>query len=729
MKGITEWIKAIPQEGRQSLERENMAEEFNTDGMLDMFLYESSQLLEKLESIILEKQDADGFDDADINEIFRIMHTIKGSSGIMLFDNITKVAHKLEDVFYYLRESRPENVPHLELVEKVLAVSDFINAEMEKIRAGSKSDGDEKEIVDDLDEFLKRLKGEIKEQGIKLPRENKHEEPTQFYIAPVASPDSRFYRIVIHYRNDTQMSNIRAYSATYSLKEIAEDLLYTPEDIISNEESAEVILSEGFYMLLQTKSEQEEVLSLIDSVEVDKIDLDEISAEEFGKGLALFNQQAAGTQEEAPAEEKPKEEPKPVSPGDYVVKTKETGKGKTLAKNQVKQQSIISVNVEKMDALMDLIGELVISESVVLQNPDLKVPGLDLTNFQKASAQLSKITGELQEIIMSLRMMPLTNVFQKMRRIVFDVSKKLNKEIELEVIGENTEVDKNIIEHISDPLMHLVRNSVDHGIEEDAAQRVAAGKPAKGKITLEAKNEGGKVYISVKDDGKGLNKEKLFNKAKENGLIGNKEFEDFTENEIYRFITLPGFSTKEAVTEYSGRGVGMDVVVKNIQGIGGRLEIASEEGHGSEMTLTIPLTLAIVNGIVVKVGDSSFVIATSSIKEFVRLSRDAIVTEPSGEEYIVLRGTYYPFIRLNKKYQITGSQSEIEDGIVVILEHEGKQICVLIDSLVQEQEIVVKPLPSYVKKIRGLSGCTQLGDGSIALILDIAGLIEDEERS
>ncbi len=718
-----------------------MAEEFNTDGMLDMFLFESSQLLEKLEGIILEKQDAECFDDSDINEIFRIMHTIKGSSGIMLFENITKVAHKLEDVFYYLRESRPENVPHLELVQKVLAVSDFVNAELEKIRAGNKSDGDEKEIVADLDAFLKELKGEIKDQGIKLPRENKHEEPTQFYIAPVASPDSLFYRIVIHYRNDTQMSNIRAYSATYALKEIAEDLLYTPEDIISNEESSDVILSEGFYMLLQTKCSKEDILALIDSAEAEKIDIDEITAEQFGRGLAEINHEppkpdeataalgasaaAAGPVVEVPQQDKSK----PVVPGDYVVKSKETGKGKTLAKNQPKQQSIISVNIEKMDALMDLIGELVISEAVVLQNPDLKVPGLELSNFQKASAQLAKITTELQETIMSMRMMPLTNVFQKMRRIVFDVSRKLGKEIELDVIGENTEVDKNIIEHISDPLMHLVRNSVDHGIEENADDRVAAGKPAKGTITLEAKNEGGKVYISVKDDGKGLNKEKLYAKAKEKGLLGTKEITDFTENEIYRFITLPGFSTKEAVTEYSGRGVGMDVVVKNIQGIGGRLDIASEEGEGSEMTLIIPLTLAIVNGIVVKVGNSSFVIATSSVKEFVRLSKDAIVTEPSGEEYIVLRGTYYPFIRLSRKYQIENSHEDIEDGIVVILEHEGKQICILIDGLVQEQEIVVKPIPPYVKKVRGLSGCTQLGDGSIALILDIAGLIEDEERS
>ncbi|MGN0403540.1 MAG: chemotaxis protein CheW [Acetatifactor sp.] len=704
-----------------------MAEEFNVDGMLDMFLYESGQLLEKLEGIILEKQDADCFDDTDINEIFRIMHTIKGSSGIMMYDNITKVTHKLEDVFYYLRESHPENVPHLELVEKVLAVSDFVNGEMDKIKDGEKPDGDEKEILEDLDEFLKRIKGEIKEQGIRLPRENKHEEPTQFYIAPVASEDSKFYRIAIHYKNDTQMSNIRAYSATYALKEVAEDLLYTPEDIITNEESANVILSEGFYMLLQTKSEKEEILGLIDSSEANQIDIERITAEQFTKGFGN------STEPEEPkvvidlGEEPPAEKPKAVAPGDYVIKAKETGKGKTLAKNQPKQQSIISINVEKMDMLMDLIGEIVIAEAVVLQNPDLQ--GMDLPNFQKASAQLAKITTELQEVIMSMRMMPLTNVFQKMRRIVFDVSKKLGKEIELEVIGESTEVDKNIIEHISDPLMHLVRNSVDHGIECDAEERVALGKPRKGKIVLEARNEGGKVYVSVRDDGKGLDKQKLFEKARDKGLLGSKDKEitDYTDNEIYRFITLPGFSTKEQVTEYSGRGVGMDVVVKNIQSIGGRLEISSELNRGSEMRLVIPLTLAIINGIVIQAGSSSFVIETASVKEFVRLTEKSIVTEPDGEEYVILRGEAYPFLRLSRRFELENALEKVDDGIVMVLEHENKQVCVLIDKLVREQEIVVKPIPSYVKKVKGISGCTQLGDGSIALILDIGGLIQEEE--
>ena len=711
-----------------------MAEDFNTDSMLDMFLYESEQLLETLQNTVLEKKDEDCFDETSINEIFRVMHTIKGSSGIMMYENITKVAHKLEDVFYYLRESHPENVPHLELVDHVLDVADFITGELDKIKDGETPDGDETKIVEEIDKFLKRIKSGIEEKGNELPPENTYVEPSQFYIAPTGSESYKYYKASIYYRSDTQMCNIRAYTAVYSLKEITDDMEYMPDDIISNEDSGTVILEDGFHMLIKCQCSREEILSAIgDTSGMERVEINDCTQQEFEMGFHDHGPEPIIIEmdDKEKKDAGKKEEKKEPAPGDYVIKGKETGKGKKLVKNQPKpspKQTYISVNVEKMDALMDMIGELVISEAVVLQNPDLKVPGLDLTNFQKASGQLAKITTELQDVIMSMRMMPLTNTFQKMNRIVFDVSRKLGKDIELEVIGENTEVDKNIIEHISDPLMHLIRNSVDHGIEEKE-DRIAAGKNPRGKITLETKNEGGKVYIIVRDDGKGLNKEVLYNKARNNGLIGNRPMSDFTDKEIYQFITFAGFSTKEQVTEYSGRGVGMDVVVKNIQAIGGKLEIDSMEGAGSEMIMKIPLTLAIINGIVMQVGNSTFVIETNAVKEFVRINKDTIVREPDGEEYVMLRGECYPFIRLNEMYHLPGSNTDIEEGIVVVLEHENKYIGVFIDQLIAEQEIVVKPIPSYIKKVQGLSGCTQLGDGSIALILDIAGLIAGQERS
>ncbi|MCI8282063.1 MAG: chemotaxis protein CheA [Lachnospiraceae bacterium] len=705
-----------------------MAEEYNTDGMLDIFLYESEQLLENLQDIVLANKDEECFDEAAINEIFRVMHTIKGSAGIMMFENISKVAHKLEDVFYYLRESHPKNVPHLELVDHVLNVSDFIQGELEKIKEGDNPDADPEKILSELEEFLDRLKSGIVKKGKELPPENTYVEPSQFYIAPTGS-DGKYYKIAVYYEPGLEMSNIRAYTAVYALKEIAEDLKYIPEDIISNENSGDEILNDGFHMLIKTQGDIDAIREIIEKgTGVAQIDIYESSVKEFTLGFRDDIQETDvvgmddGDEKQKDGTGKDSKEP---TPGDYVIKSKEPGKGKKLAKQQSKnqvKQSFISVNIGKMDSLMDLIGELVIAEAVVLQNPDLKVPGLDLSNFQKASAQLSKITSELQDVIMAMRMMPLTNTFQKMNRIVFDVSRKLGKDIELEVIGEHTEVDKNIIEHISDPLMHLIRNSLDHGIESKE-ERLAAGKSAKGKITLEAKNEGGKVYISVRDDGKGLNREAILKKAKANGLLGKRNPDELSDKEVYQFITQPGFSTKEKVTELSGRGVGMDVVVKNIQAIGGKLEIDSTPGEGSEMSLKIPLTLAIIDGIVMEVGETTFVVEIGAVQEFISVTRDMVIREPDGDEYINIRGEYYPFIKLCDRYHIQERSSSLEEGIAAVLEYEGKTICAFVDKLVSEQEIVVKPIPPYLKKISGISGCTQLGDGSIALILDIAGII------
>ncbi len=719
-----------------------MAEEFNTDGMLDMYLFENGQLLEQLQETVLEQKDADCFDEDSINEIFRTMHTIKGSSGIMMFDNITAVSHKLEDVFYFLRESHPEHVPHVELVEHVLEVEDFISNEMEKIRNGDPADGDSSDIIADLNQFLEKIKNGAAEEGAEPIPENVHEEPKQFYIAPVATSASRFYKIYITFFPETEMANVHAYKVVYSLKELAEDLLYSPEDIISDETSSEVILQEGFRMLLQAQCTEEDIRKVVtEGYDIKQVDIYECKAEEFLQGFDFGSQPASvqidlessveeiEARKEASDEATVKKEKKPekpkMAPGDFVIKSKEPGKQKKLAKDKKSEKaSFISVDVRKMDQLMELIGELVISESVVLQNPDLKVPGLNLANFNKAAAQLSKISTDLQDVIMSMRMVPLTNTFQKMNRIVFDVSRKLGKDIEFVMVGEHTEVDKNIIEHISDPLMHIVRNAVDHGIETNE-ERLDSGKPDKGKVTLSAKTEAGKVWISVEDNGKGLDRNKIMDKARRLGVLDDgKPEEAYTDKEVFQFITLPGFSTNEQVTEYSGRGVGMDVVVQNLQAVGGTLDIESTPGIGSIMSLKIPLTLAIIDGIVLETGNSAFVMEMSAIKEFIRVKEDMMIHEPNGDEYIMIRGECLPVIRLGEWYGLKDYKQTIEDGIMLIIAVEDKSVAIFIDNLIGEQEIVVKPSPSYIKKVKGLSGCTQLGDGSIALILDPIGFIE-----
>ena len=466
------------------------------------------------------------------------------------------------------------------------------------------------------------------------------------------------------------------------------------------------------------------------------MDIYECSAKEFGQGFDSFGTEIRIDEGDSDQmigavimpEDLPKTKvDKPMAPGDFVIESKGPGKQKKLAKDKPKKQektSFISVDVKKMDMLMDLIGELVISESVVLQNPDLKVPGLKLDNFNKAAGQMAKISTDLQNVIMSMRMVPLTNTFQKMNRIVFDASRKLGKDVEFEMIGEHTEVDKNIIEHISDPLMHLVRNSVDHGIEENE-EREKAGKKEKGKVTLSAKTESGKVWIGVTDNGGGLDRNKIMAKARKQGLLEyGRDEASYTDKEVYQFITLPGFSTNEKVTELSGRGVGMDVVVSNLQSIGGTLEIESTPGMGTTMNMKIPLTLAIIDGIVMEVGKSSFVIETGMVKEFVGVRDNHLVKDPDGQEFVMIRGEGFPVLRVGEWYDLKGYEADTEDGMLVIVEVDKQIVCLLVDRLIGKQEIVVKPIPDYIKKVKGLSGCTQLGDGSIALILDAAGLLE-----
>ncbi|MCD8038639.1 MAG: chemotaxis protein CheA [Lachnospiraceae bacterium] len=713
-----------------------MAEEFNLDGMVDMYIYENGQLLEKLEEIVLETKDDDAFDENNINEIFRIMHTIKGSSGVMMYDNIMKVSHKLEDIFYYLRENLGIDEPHMELTDIIFQVLDFINGEMDKIKDGNDPDGDNSQLIELMAGFLERLKGgnkdakaETKPQVKAAQQQTQTEKsmglgPNQFYIAPSSSDTAKCFRIKIMYHPDTQMSNLRAYSATFAIKEFTEDIQFSPEDILSDESISEVILAEGFHMLVRGEFTEDKLREIIDTTsEIESIDIAECTNEEFVHG---FSDEPIAEQSAEQIKESEAAKAAEPQPGDYVIQ-KEVGKAKQITKPHKKKehkQAFMSVSIDKMNMLMNLMGEMVIAESVVLQNPDLQVDNIDLSNFNKAASQLGKITTEMQELIMSMRMMPLTNTFQKMNRTVFDMSRKLGKDIEFEMLGDTTEVDKNIIENISDPLMHLVRNSVDHGIETPE-EREAAGKTEKAKVTLEAKNEGGKVWISVSDNGKGMSRKKLYRKAWENGILpDNRPESEYTDKEIFQFITYPGFSTKEKVTEFSGRGVGMDVVVKNIQKVGGVLDIDSVEGQGSVMTMKIPLTMAIIDGIVMRNGNTKFVMETSAVKEFIRVSEEQLIHEPSGEEYIMIRGECYPVLRLSEKYHIENAVKGISEGVMLLLEYEGNKLCVLIDELIGTQEIVVKPIPSYIKKIQGISGCTQLGDGSIALILDVSGLMQ-----
>jgi two-component system chemotaxis sensor kinase CheA len=368
---------------------------------------------------------------------------------------------------------------------------------------------------------------------------------------------------------------------------------------------------------------------------------------------------------------------------------------------------------------MDLVGELVISEAMVTKNSDIS--GLQLDNFNKAARQHRKRLSDLQDVVMSIRMVSLAPTLNKMNRIVRDMCKKLNKDAELEIIGQDTEVDKNIIEHIGDPLMHIIRNSMDHGIET-SEERIDNGKPGKGKIVIEAKNTGGEVWIIIKDDGKGLNKDKILKKARDHGLIKGKESE-LTDKEIYSMIFLPGFSTNENVTEFSGRGVGMDVVIREIEKIRGVVTVDSIPGKETTTSIKIPLTLAIVDGMTIKVGNSSFTIPVTSIRQSFIIKKENIINDLDNKEMILIRGECYSILRLHELYDIKTTVENIEDGIVIMVEDQGKAKCIFADKLIGEQQVVIKALPDYIKKVKGVSGCSLLGDATISLILDISEIV------
>ena len=326
---------------------------------------------------------------------------------------------------------------------------------------------------------------------------------------------------------------------------------------------------------------------------------------------------------------------------------------------------------------------------------------------------------------MSLRMVPVSGTFQKMNRIVRDMKKKLNKDVRLTIIGENTEVDKTIVDSIGDPIMHIVRNSMDHGVESNVEDRIAAGKDPQAEIILSATHTGSEVIITIEDDGQGMDTDKILAKAERNGIL-TKPASEYSKKEILSLLMLPGFSTNEEVTEFSGRGVGMDVVKKNVEAVGGTISITSEVGKGSCTTLKIPLTMAITDGMEISVGKSMFTIPIANIRQSLKTKKEDIILDASGNEIVKCLDEFYPVIRLHQLYNIETEITNIEDGILIWVETADKSYCLFVDELLGEQQVVVKPLPAFVNNFNiqklGMAGCTLLGDGSISIILDISKL-------
>jgi two-component system chemotaxis sensor kinase CheA len=380
----------------------------------------------------------------------------------------------------------------------------------------------------------------------------------------------------------------------------------------------------------------------------------------------------------------------------------------------------IRVSVEKIDELMNTVGELVITQAMLSQL-GAALEGSNAEKLRAGLAQLERNTRELQESVMRVRMLPISFVFSRFPRMVRDIAQRLGKQIDLKLTGEQTELDKTVLEKIGDPLVHLVRNSIDHGIEMPDV-RIAAGKGAAGTVHLDACHRGGNIAVEVSDDGGGLDKDRILAKAKQRGLVGQNDV--LTDEQIHDLIFLPGFSTAEKTTDLSGRGVGMDVVRRNVKELGGKIELRSERGKGSRFIITLPLTLAIVDGQSVAVGSETYIIPLISIVESMRLKETSISRLSGHNEVFSFRGDYLPIIRLHELFGVEPRARALHEGLVVIAEGDGRRVGLFVDDLLGQQQVVIKSLEANYGHVEGVSGATILGDGSVALILDVAGIIQ-----
>jgi two-component system chemotaxis sensor kinase CheA len=382
------------------------------------------------------------------------------------------------------------------------------------------------------------------------------------------------------------------------------------------------------------------------------------------------------------------------------------------------------VDAGKLDYMMDMVGELVIAQSLITHNPE--IGALESGPLQTNLQQLGRITAEVQRVAMSMRMTPVTQLFGRMTRLVRDLSRKNGKQVDLQLSGEDTELDKTIIEQLTDPLMHMVRNSLDHGLEP-AEERMAAGKTPVGTLRLAASHQAGNILIEITDDGRGLNTERILKKARERGLVN--EGQNLSESEIFFLIFEPGFSTAELVTDVSGRGVGMDVVRRQITGLRGRIDIQSAKGRGTTFLLRLPLTLAIIDGLIIGVGAERYIMPINSVREMLRPAPEMIFTMEGRAEMAMVRGELLPIVRLDRRFAIAGARQNPCEALLVVAEAQGRRFCLLVDELLGKQEVVIKSLGDTFRKVSGISGGAILGDGRVGLILDMSGVLREHANA
>ena len=659
----------------------------------DVFFEESFEGLEIMEAELLEL-DFENPGEEEINKIFRAAHSIKGGSGSFGFNEITNFTHVLETLLDEVRAGK-----HQLNQEEVNLLLTSVDCLREMLRAAK----DDTDIDEAHIEYIhKQLEQAL---GNEVASDESADVQAEASNA-VAGWQINFVPHVNLYQ--TGNDPLRMFRELEELGELTAEVRTNELPPYKEYDVEECYLS--WNLTLNGDISEEQVKEVFEWVE-DECDLTIAAIASESPVQSAEKSEEAKIKEVAPAEEK-------------RVGDRRKTERRSSANNE---SSSIRVNIDKIDALINMVGELVITQSMLGQfGEDFDVKNIDKLN--DGLKQLERNTRELQENVMQIRMLPISFSFNRFPRLVHDLSSKLNKKIELKLSGESTELDKTVMEKIGDPLVHLVRNSLDHGIEmpED---RIAAGKPETGTIHLNAYHEGGNIVIDIEDDGAGLNKERILKKAIERGIV--KEGEHLPDSKINELIFHAGFSTAEVVSDVSGRGVGMDVVKRNIHDLGGVVEVKSEEGKGSVFTIRLPLTLAILDGQLIRVGSQTYIIPLISIIESLQVKSEDTKSIAGDAEVYRLREDYIPILRLHSIFNIGCDSTKLENGLLVVVEAEGQKVGLFVDDLLAQQQVVIKSLETNYKKIEGVSGATILGDGTVAMILDVSSLINlyrDQEQ-
>ena len=682
-----------------------------------VFFEESAEHLANMESLLLGL-DLTAPDDDQLNAIFRAAHSIKGGSGTFGFTDMTEVTHVLETLLDRIRKH--EIAITSAMVDAFLQAGDVLHAMLDAHQNGGAAD----------DAAAQQVKAKL-EQLTRDPMGQAAPAPAEPAAAPPSSQHTyqiRFAKTPEIFPSESQLGNLlddlgdlgkienqqiaedsvsltlTAWAGEAELRDIFSfflepgQLTITPAGDVAASSGDED--GYGFFVepeQLKAAIEDEQGYGFFDEPEAAK------SEAENAQGYGFFTEVTPPAQAAEPAA------PPELAPGETPHRR---------ATDRAPETSI-RVSVEKVDQMINLVGELVITQAMLAETASRLDP-VENEGLLNGLAQLERNTRDLQESVMSVRMMPISFVFSRFPRVVRDLAGKLNKQVQLKTVGEGTELDKGLIEKISDPLTHLVRNSLDHGVEMPD-ERIAKGKNPQGTITLRAAHQGGNIVIEVADDGAGLSRERILTKAKEKGIPFS---DNISDADVWQMIFAPGFSTAAIVTDVSGRGVGMDVVKKNIEGIGGRVELSSKAGDGSTVTIRLPLTLAILDGLSVAVGDQTYIVPLSFISESLQPKSEDI-KEISGQGQVVhVRGEYVPMVALHEVFGIQPRVTNPADGILVLLEGEGKKVALFVDELLGQHQVVIKSLETNYRRVPGISGATIMGDGRVAMIMDVTAMIK-----